>query len=441
MTQLRTLVVILGCAVLAAGCGQKIDARQVQQNNGLAYKVGDNDPFSGTVTSYPVAQFALVSENGSCSVPISHGLIDGSVSCTTEKGAKLYEGSWREGKKDGSEKVWFAQTGSAVSSGEWKSGRKSGLEQRFNPHTNKLISEIHWADNQKLGRERHWDVEGNILLVDLDWSDGKKTGSSKAGEWEESYVNGELHGVRRHYVVRDSEAASSFLGEEQIAQQLGGGVVSGVGRPGFYVSQEENWTNGKQEGTSRLLAPDGTVGSEAQYKDGKRISLREWDANRILRRESYFEPDNHDLPSSWGGEAARRTYDAQGKLLDSLCFHDDCSVLAHAFPNVSNTAVPREVTGAADTPSSGAGTGSHVGQCVFPKTTVAKNGNLELRTPILILSSFKSKEGEPLKALTAFKVQAEEGPFIQLADKDTGKPIGWSKFSDFELKDLRNCNL
>lgn len=185
----------------------------------------------------------------------------------------------------------------------------------------------------------------------------------------------------------------------------------------------------------------GIVFSEGQFKDGKRVSLREWDSNRVLRRESYFEPDNQDLPSSWGGEAARRTYDAQGKLVESMCFHDDCSVLARIFPNSANTTLPQAASGVTEASLHEVVTAGHVGQCVFPKTLVAKNGRLEFRNPILLLASPKSKEGEPLTALTAFKIQGEDGPFIQLADKDSGKPLGWSKFSDFDLQDLRNCNM
>jgi antitoxin component YwqK of YwqJK toxin-antitoxin module len=435
------LSALLSTVLMLQGCGQKIDVRQLQQNNGLAYKVGDNDPFSGTVTNYPVTQFAIVSENGTCSVQMSHGLIDGSVLCTTDKGAKLYEGSWNEGKKNGNETVWFAQNGNVVSSREWKIGRKSGIEQRFNPHINKLISEIHWIDDQKSGRERHWDVKGNVVLVDFNWTDGNKTGSSKEGEWEESYVDGQLDGVRRRYAVNDSQTASSFLVEEQMVQQLEGGAVSAVGRLGFYLAQEENWKNGKQEGMSRSWDRNGIVVSEGQFKEGKRVGLREWDGNRVLRRESYFEPDNQELSGGWGGEAARRTYDAQGKLIDSACFRDDCSVLARAFPNSANTAQPKAALGATEVAPHEREAAGHVGQCVFPKTVVAKNGHLELRNPILLLSSPKSKEGELLKMLTAFKVGDESGPFIQLADKETGKPLGWSKLSDFELQDLRNCNL
>ena len=440
MIQSRNFAVILACTVLAAGCSQKIDVRQLQQNNGLAYKIGDNNPYSGTVTNVPVSQFALVAEDGSCTVEMSHGLIDGQVLCATENGTKLYQAHWREGKKDGTEKVWFPQSGTVIVVREWKAGRKSGLEQRYNPQTTKLISEINWSDDQKAGRERRWNVNGDVLLVDFNWAGGKQTGISKAGEWEENYVDGKFDGVRRHFSTDDSAAASSFLGEGRTVEQLGGGASSAVGRPGFYLQSQDNWKNGAQEGIAKTWHSNGVLAGEALYKNGKKISLREWNDKGTLKRESYFEPDNPDLPSSLDGEAERRSYDEQGKVVETMCFRNDCPGLARIFPNGVQGIQPQAASDSKAAASDVKTTGN-IGQCVYPKTNIAKNGYLELRQPVLLRAAPKAKEGAPLKSLTAFKVLGEDGPFIQIADKDTGKILGWTEFSNFEVQDLRNCNL
>lgn len=91
--------------------------------------------------------------------------------------------------------------------------------------------------------------------------------------------------------------------------------------------------------------------------------------------------------------------------------------------------------------SSAAQAAGNVGQCVFPKTKVGKNGYLELAQPVSILRSPDDKEGQPLKLMTAFKVQAERGQYVQLVEAESGKVIGWSKLSHFQRQDLRNCNL
>lgn len=85
--------------------------------------------------------------------------------------------------------------------------------------------------------------------------------------------------------------------------------------------------------------------------------------------------------------------------------------------------------------------GGHVGQCVYPKTNISKNGYLELKRPVTVLAHPKAKDGKLLKGPEAYWVNAEEGNLIQIADKGTKQPLGWVKFADFDLTAFRNCNL
>lgn len=92
----------------------------------------------------------------------------------------------------------------------------------------------------------------------------------------------------------------------------------------------------------------------------------------------------------------------------------------------------------------------HVGQCVYPKTKVAKNGALEFKKPIYIVSTPNATDAQPLKSLSSFTIKAEANGYIQLATvpdydkpdpgKYAGQAIGWAKLSDFKFQDLRNCN-
>lgn len=91
------------------------------------------------------------------------------------------------------------------------------------------------------------------------------------------------------------------------------------------------------------------------------------------------------------------------------------------------------------------------GQCVYPKTTIQKNGNLSFAKEIQLHE--KPLAGAPkqkLSTLSAFKVSAEADGYIQLTtvpdyskptpEEGAGKIVGWAKLADFELQDPRNCN-
>lgn len=90
-----------------------------------------------------------------------------------------------------------------------------------------------------------------------------------------------------------------------------------------------------------------------------------------------------------------------------------------------------------------------VGQCVYPKTKMAANGNLEFKNPVYISSAPNAADVRLLKSLSAFTVKAERNGYIQLAtvpdyqkpdpEAEAGKIVGWAKLSDFKLLDFRNC--
>jgi hypothetical protein len=93
---------------------------------------------------------------------------------------------------------------------------------------------------------------------------------------------------------------------------------------------------------------------------------------------------------------------------------------------------------------------STVGQCVFPRTKPAANGNLVLAKPVSIFAApNESSASQPLKALSAFTIKAERDGFIQLVtvpddsapnpDAEAGKVVGWVHKTDFVMQDLRNC--
>lgn len=94
---------------------------------------------------------------------------------------------------------------------------------------------------------------------------------------------------------------------------------------------------------------------------------------------------------------------------------------------------------------------SNVGQCVMPKTKIAKDHRLEFKQPVYLFGSPSADANKQLMStLATFSIRAEKNGFIQLVtvpdydlpdpQKAAGKVIGWAKLSDFQFQELRNCN-
>lgn len=92
---------------------------------------------------------------------------------------------------------------------------------------------------------------------------------------------------------------------------------------------------------------------------------------------------------------------------------------------------------------------SSVGQCVFPQTKTAQNGNLQFKKPVYIYASpTEASDKVLLKSMTGYTVAKESGAFIQLKEipgfaddnPNAGKILGWAKLVDFRFQELRNCN-
>lgn len=93
---------------------------------------------------------------------------------------------------------------------------------------------------------------------------------------------------------------------------------------------------------------------------------------------------------------------------------------------------------------------SDVGQCVYPKTTIAKDGSLNFKQPIVIFSEPNAQSNNSvLKTFSAFTIGAESNGFVQLLtvsdydaadpERDAGKVFGWAKMKDFDYQAFRNC--
>src|SRR4051812_46490807 len=98
LQKLAFLLALCAPALFLQGCSEKIDARQTETANGLLYKLHDSEPFTGTITNYPINEFLNL---GTCKVQYKKGLPDGTMTCETTDGAKLAEIEFKGGVKSG----------------------------------------------------------------------------------------------------------------------------------------------------------------------------------------------------------------------------------------------------------------------------------------------------------------------------------------------------
>lgn len=275
-TRTIATLAVLCSALLIQGCGQKIDAKQATSINGLIYKLNDNEPFTGKISNFMVnlsMDLFTVRLTGKCDVLVKNGLLDGTTTCTAfDKPTKVFEAGYSKGKLDGTEKHWDWGNGELASKASWKEGRKDGTEEAFNPANGKKVVLIHWSNGNKVDDEKRWSSTGEVILTDLQWKDGKASGYIKTtgnlsllGDegitQEATYKDGVLHGLKKTYDV--DRANSTNVGQK-------GAVIK------YYLSAQENYVNGKQDGLQQKFGANGEVFEESQYSNDVRMELTQY---------------------------------------------------------------------------------------------------------------------------------------------------------------------
>jgi antitoxin component YwqK of YwqJK toxin-antitoxin module len=238
----------VACALLLSlqGCGEKIDGRQVNLNQGLIYKINSDNPFTGKITNYSPSALGFM-VHGSCEVQVKDGILEGPAKCATEQGNKLVELAYKNGKQDGEVNVWN-EAGKLRVKFNVVSGVKDGLEEYYNSETGKTIRQTSWSQGSKEGSEKVWDRTGETILTNLMWKDGKQTGYAKTGERENNYKNGDYDGVQRNYSLIDGDYDSQkkYMTEFAAAQQNNADYFIGLLGSGKYKVREEIYSNGQK---------------------------------------------------------------------------------------------------------------------------------------------------------------------------------------------------
>lgn len=242
MTATSTVVVL---SLLTQACSQKLDAREVEVINGLYYKIKDTEPFTGTITNQPLTN-NYIFEVGRCDLQVKKGLQHGTTTCYATGHIKILEFEANNGKRDGLEKNWHANTQKLTRTQQWTNGQKDGVEENFSSVSGKIIARINWSGNRKVGSEKHWNSSDGSLVTDLTWSDGKKTGFERINNVVYQYKDGHEDGVRKRY----------FIGPNNLS----------------YLEETETIKSGVRHGIHQNLTADGRVVRTRNYRDGILIS-------------------------------------------------------------------------------------------------------------------------------------------------------------------------
>lgn len=244
---MRNLLVGTLAAIVLTGCTAEIDNAEVMNRNGLIYKYGDTDPFTGRVVNLPAG---LPGISALCNTEVEKGRYSGKSECFYNA-QKVYEVEYAAGKKNGTETVLDAKSGSKVSVRNWKDGRQDGVTEEY--QNGVLTHQQAFKNGSPDGKETRWTADGSKVITDLTWSGGKKISGFETDSNEKlNYTNGQLHGLQTKY---------DYI----------------VGSLKQFVAAEENYTDGKLDGVQKhyknILHTDIVQQqSEINYENGTAVS-------------------------------------------------------------------------------------------------------------------------------------------------------------------------
>ncbi|OOG65636.1 hypothetical protein B0E46_04690 [Rhodanobacter sp. B04] len=311
----KKFILLSACALLLAACGKEVvDSRQIDVNDGLAYKHGLDDPYTGIVSfkgfdSMPEAiknywitneNFGLqgwlqvaVSAQVDCDVSYTKGLANGPVKCTNPSGDTLLTAAIADERFDGSSTIRNPLTGKLFAELNWKAGNRDGKQLYYAADGETVIEEVHYASGQKDGREIERSTSGDVLTDGI-WGQGKpvsgkiRTKTDRDLTAVATFVDGTLDGPATIYGYKDQPpAVGSFKKGMRDGPWTDNQASSGGWRGDIYQNNQafnsvfgtegsltekeivngfdqckvfkSNWANGALQGPLECTAGNGTV--------------------------------------------------------------------------------------------------------------------------------------------------------------------------------------
>ena len=179
---------------LLSGCGSsRINSGQLDYDNGIAYKHGSTEPFTGIVhfdgqpdlavhvelllrDPAPLYTNQNIASADSCDVAFKNGIMEGHVACLQRDGGKALSFDLHRGHLDG-EAIEYNRDGSKAFDFHWSDGALQGDQAVYSHDGRYVVHAWHVDNGHKRGKEVRRYSNGDDLAEGT-WSDeGKFTGT------------------------------------------------------------------------------------------------------------------------------------------------------------------------------------------------------------------------------------------------------------------------
>jgi len=296
MSKQLFLIPIVAVTSLLLGCGQsKLDARQLDWSNDLAYQHGNTTPFTGTVewndrVPRDLAAYwknatgtDLASVASSCETQYANGVPGGLSTCSTAGGQKLFEVTYKNEQYDGVSKFFNATSGKLNREISWTGGKLDGTVEIYTNDGKQLLQRVSWKNGVEDGPVKTW-TEGGDVLTDAVWREGKPAeGKVVDSKCSCEYKDGALDGpstwtgpngdviARGSFVHGKRDGAWEDWGESASNLIFGWSHGQGVLVPTMQINNfsidgithvTSAWTNGDVEGDVRAFGSQGNLRAE-----------------------------------------------------------------------------------------------------------------------------------------------------------------------------------
>lgn len=152
---------------------EEVDYRQLEEYQGLYYKVGSNEPFVGVIKNQPISVFGA--QIATCRIEVSGGLPNGLSTCFNAQRFKISETQLLDGQKNGLERRWDPKTQHLVKEYHWVYDQQEGLQKEFDPETGKPVEEYTLVNGKKTGPGKLWivNLEKQRILAKTNFLNGR----------------------------------------------------------------------------------------------------------------------------------------------------------------------------------------------------------------------------------------------------------------------------
>ena len=193
MKPVRCIAAILAAAWLS-GCGaSRIDAGQLDYDNGIAYKHGSTEPFTGTVhfdepptvaeevvqtlhDPAPLYANILRVPMDNCDAAFRKGVIEGHVVCFQRNGGKALSFDIHRGRLDG-EAMEYHPDGSKAFDFHWSDGAQQGDQAVYSPDGRYVVHAWTVDNGRKRGKEVRRYSNGDTLAEGTWSNEGRFNGT------------------------------------------------------------------------------------------------------------------------------------------------------------------------------------------------------------------------------------------------------------------------